>query len=781
MGETNSDWKDEQERVDYVVHEIEKKEEKLEASAGGLKKEIIDLRENFWEDVTVNLDEPDDVIETHTSLRQQAELLAERERSHGGSYQQLKTLRRLKDNPYFGRINFKEDGEEEDSIYLGIASLMDEEENEFLIYDWRAPISSLYYDFAPGHAVYKTPSGIIEGDMTLKRQYIIRNGDIKGLFDTGITIGDEMLQEVLSNPSNQQMKSIVATIQKEQNRIIRNTKADLLVVQGAAGSGKTSAALQRIAFLLYRFRESLNQTNMILFSPNPLFNSYVSTVLPELGEENITQTTFLQFLEQQVGKRLSIEDPFDQMDATLMKTNQEEEWPRLTGIQYKSSLEFKELLDHYIDFISKNRGIQFRPLKFRGTVMVTAAEIADYFYSLDELLSLPNRMEQVASWLYQETRRIAREQRDEEWVEEAIGLLDKETYAKVHHKIQQDLKKNEASFDDIDQEAFFLKKLVINRQFKKIRRGIKHLQFIDLQAVYTRLFLDFKPDGFELPDHWKAICKLTVDQLGKNHLLFEDATPFVYMKERLEGRKKRLDIRHIFIDEAQDYTPFQMALMKEIFPMSKFTVLGDFSQAIFPHTLTLDRLMDEEHFALGKEERIDLIQSYRSTYEITEFSKALLTNRPEILPFERHGKKPTVTFSKDHLDHLNQVMARIVQIERNGNETIAVICKTAEESEQVYKALQPHMNVQLMTQETAEFHKGVLVLPTYLAKGIEFDAVILYNASRDQYEDDSLRRLFYTACTRAMHELHLISQGELSPFVQNVPEELYANIHSFFR
>ncbi|WP_010098659.1 RNA polymerase recycling motor HelD [Ornithinibacillus scapharcae] len=301
----------EQKRVDYVVQEINKKEEKLHEKSGSLKESIVDLRKNFWDEVTVNLDEPDDVIETQASLKQQAELLAERERFHGGIGKELKMLQRLKDSPYFGRIDFKEDLEDEtDEIYIGIASLMDQEEENFLIYDWRAPISSLYYDFSPGEAYYSTMDNKITGEIMRKRQFLIRQGKIKGMFDTGVTIGDRLLQAALGNNASTTMKSIVTTIQKEQNKIIRNEHSNLLIVQGVAGSGKTSAVLQRIAYLLYRFRGTLNSNNLLLFSPNPLFSSYIANVLPELGESNISQTTFLDFLREGIEKNIKVEYSF---------------------------------------------------------------------------------------------------------------------------------------------------------------------------------------------------------------------------------------------------------------------------------------------------------------------------------------------------------------------------------------------------------------------------------------------------------------------------------------
>jgi DNA helicase II / ATP-dependent DNA helicase PcrA len=772
MGETNQEWVKEQERVNDVIEVIEKKQTTLQGDVGGLKENIIELRKNFWEDITVNMDEPDDVIETHTSLRQQAELLAERERTHGGTYQKLKTLERLKENPYFGRIDFKEEIEPVEQIYLGIASLMNEEESDFLIYDWRAPISSLYYDFSPGQATYQTPSGKIDGEITLKRQFIIRQGVIKGLFDTGITIGDQLLQEVLSNQSNQQMKSIVATIQKEQNQIIRNTKASLLVVQGAAGSGKTSAALQRMAYLLYRFRESLKTSNMLLFSPNPLFNSYVSTVLPELGEENITQTTFLQYLEQHIGSGLTIESPFEQMEMALNSYKIPSYQIRVEGIRFKATLLFKDRLDHYIKSLS-DHGLVFKPLIFRGKEVVSKETMVDYFYSLPRDLTLSNRMEAMAEWLYQETRKEARIERDKEWVEEAIGLLSKETYAKVHHKLQKKKGRLEDSFDDLEREELLLKKLVVNQHFKKIRRQIKELKFINLKAIYINLFQEYKVFSPSTPENWEAVCDASIQELENGRLFYEDATPFLYLKEKLEGRKKQLAVRHVFIDEAQDYTPFQMAFIKELFPVSKLTVLGDFSQAIFPHTLNMKTLLEASQFGLEDQERIELSQSYRSTREITEFTKSLLVDPTNIVPFNRHGEKPTVVESVVQSEHLSQLSACINDIKQRGHQTIAIICKTAEESQMAFDQLKGSMPVQLMTEETATFTKGILVLPSYLAKGIEFDAVIIFNASNDQYGDESVRRLFYTACTRAMHELHLLSVGKVTRFLDGVDPNLF--------
>lgn len=240
-----------------------------------------------------------------------------------------------------------------------------EDNGTFLIYDWRAPISSLYYDGAPGPASYETPGGQITGTMELKRQFVIDNGEIEVMFDTGVTIGDELLQQVLSHSADDRMKSIVATIQKEQNAVIRNDRSRMLVVQGAAGSGKTSAALQRVAYLLYKYREVLQADQMLLFSPNPLFNSYVSTVLPELGEENMQQTTFQMYLEHRLGHEFQLEDVFSQTESLLNAPDGEEAYIRREGIAYKSSVAFLSAIRQYVNLL-EHEGMLFKPLMFQG-------------------------------------------------------------------------------------------------------------------------------------------------------------------------------------------------------------------------------------------------------------------------------------------------------------------------------------------------------------------------------------------------------------------------------
>jgi DNA helicase II / ATP-dependent DNA helicase PcrA len=770
-GTLNRDLQMEQERVNTVIKEIDKKKKKLQKNTGGVSSDVLELRKTFWEDVTVNMDEPDDVIETAASIKQQAELLSERERTYKQMDKQLRILERLSYSPYFGRIDFLENGEKNvDHVYLGIASLMDENDENFLIYDWRAPISSLYYDFAPGPASYHTMDGKIEGEMNLKRQFIIRAANIKAMFDTGVTIGDEMLQEVLGNNANAQMKSIVATIQREQNLIIRNEKSKLLIVQGVAGSGKTSAALQRVAYLLYRYRETLKSENIMLFSPNPLFNSYVSTVLPELGEENMEQATFMEYLNSRIGNQFEVEDPFDQMEFLLNnKEGHSDYQARVKGIRYKSSLAFKRIIDQYVIDLSR-KGLIFKDLIFRGEIVISKEAIYDYFYLLDNSFTIPNRLEMVKDWLLRELKRRVKQERSKSWVEEEVQYLDKEDYLEVYQELQEKDRFTDKSFDDFELEQKFLTEKVVKQKFKPLFTRVKRLDFIDMQGLYSQLFKRGVENKEVLRDDWTQICLQTVEQVADFKIAYEDATPFVYLQDLLKGRKSTTGIRHIFIDEAQDYSPFQFALIERLFPYSKMTLLGDFNQAIFSGATGSPTVISDYAEEGEDVEKIVLTKTYRSTKEIVDFTSSLIEGGESIEPFNRHGEKPTIKKAEPHLLD-GFILDKINEFYKEGHRTIAVICRTAAESKRVYHALKDEVPLHLIEKATIAYEKGILVIPSYLAKGIEFDAVILSDSS--QYRNESERKLFYTVCTRAMHTLHMFITNELSPLMKDVTETLY--------
>jgi DNA helicase II / ATP-dependent DNA helicase PcrA len=767
----NRDWKMEQERVKLVGSEIDKKATKLQKNTGKVKTEVLEIRKDFWQDVTVNLDEPDDMIETAASLKQQAELLSERERTHKQLDNQLKTLARLKYSPYFGRIDFLENGEKKsDQVYLGIASFMDEKDENFLIYDWRAPISSLYYDYSPGPAHYHTLEGTIEGEMKLKRQFIIKESEIKGMFDTGVTIGDEMLQEVLGNNASTQMKSIVATIQREQNQIIRNEKSKILIVQGVAGSGKTSAALQRVAYLLYRYRETIKSENIMLFSPNPLFNSYVATVLPELGEENMQQATFMEYLNHRLAREFDVEDSFEQMEYLLNGKEDHDYFIRIEGIRFKASLGYKKLIDQYANGLSKH-GLLFRDLTFMGEVLISKETVLKYFYGLEPSYSIPNRIQLVKEWLLRELKQRVKKERTKSWVEEAVQFLEKEDYLEVYNQLLEKKGFTENSFDDFEQEQKLLAEMVVKEKFKPLFAKVKKLKFIDMLAIYRQLFEQNVNIGAgDLPSKWSQICSQTVGKLNDMEIFYEDATPFAYLQDLIEGRKSNTGIRHIFIDEAQDYSPFQFAFIQKLFPYSKMTLLGDFNQAIFSGATGSATVLTDLEIVGDKIETFVLNKTYRSTKEIVEFTSALIESSEKIEPFNRTGRKPTV-FKTERAKIHGSILKKIKEFQTDGYQTIAVICRTAKESRVAFEILKNEIPLHLIEKGSISYERGILVIPSYLAKGIEFDAAILYDCS--QYKKESERKLFYTVCTRAMHELYMFATEGISPLMESVPKDTY--------
>ncbi|PZE22622.1 RNA polymerase recycling motor HelD [Paenibacillus xerothermodurans] len=777
MSIQETDWIEEQQRVHLVTGQIGERIERLEAEVGAVKTDVVDIRRHFWDDVTVNLGTHDDLAETYRSMKQQAEVLSERERSYRNTASALSKFRRLKQSPYFGRIDFRENGQQKvEHIYLGIASFLDEEQNDYLVYDWRAPISSLYYDYSPGDAAFETPSGEVSGEMLLKRQFAIRDGDIRFMFDTGVTIGDELLQQVLSRSSDSQMRSIVATIQKEQNQIIRNDRSRMLIVQGAAGSGKTSAALQRVAYLLYKYRETLQADQMVLFSPNPMFNSYVATVLPELGEENMQQTTFQEYLERRLGRRFEVEDPFNQMEYVLTAADEPGYQVRLSGIRYKSSADYLLAIRTYKDLLERE-GMLFTPVRFRGGSIVTSEQMRDKFYSFDASVRLRNRLVLMKDWLLEEIRAYEKSQRREAWVEEEIELLDAEDYLRAHNKLRRIQKDKDETFDDFHLERDILARMVLQEKLKPLRTRVKNLRFVDVYSLYRQLFTDeriFNGVAEDAPQRWHEICRQTLERLDRGELAYEDATPYLYLQELLLGFQTNTSVRHVIVDEAQDYSPFQLEFLKRLFPRSRMTALGDLNQSIYAHASALSdydpiaALYGPDHT-----EFIRLTRSYRSTREIVKFSQGMVPGGEEIVPFNRSGEQPMVIAVADHKALHDKIVADITALRTEGYDSIAVICQTAAESAEAYEALSQRVRLGLVTKHTPSFEKGTLVLPAYLAKGVEFDAVIIYNGSNERYSREQERKLFYTACTRAMHLLHIYSVGEPSVFITTQPADTY--------
>lgn len=777
----NSKLQQEQVRLDSVMGTIAEEVSRLEEETSRRKNEVVHIRKHFWDEVKVNIDTFDDYLETIIGLRQEAQALSVSQSTHRHASKRLSTLRRMEEVPYFGRIDFMEEGSsDQDQIYIGISSLRDASGENFLIYDWRAPISSVYYDYQPGPAKYETPGGTIQGTLEKKWQYLIRGGVLQSMFDTSLTIGDEILQEVLGKGTDKHMHNIVATIQQDQNRIIRHDRGRLLIVHGAAGSGKTSAALQRIAYLLYKDRDNLNAEQIILFSPNSMFNSYVSNVLPELGEENMQQVTFQEYLDHRLSKEFEVENPYGQLEYVLTADHTSSYRARVTGIQFKASVRFFEAIHAYMKSLELS-GMLFKDIVFRGKPIVSAQQMADRFYSSDTSLRFHNRLEKLMEWLIKQINEAEKAERNKPWVQEEIELLSNEEYHKAHAYLAKKRGFKEDSIHDYEIEPEALARLIVRKKLKPLRKRIRALRFVDFKGIYKQIFTDpIKIKQWiegEIPAEWTDICQATLKMLDEGHLLYEDATPFLYLKEQIQGFQTNSSIKHIVVDEAQDYSPFQFEFLKRLFPASKMTVLGDFNQAIFAHA---SEMADFQPLAglYGPDETevINIARSYRSTKPIIEFTRRLVPNGERIIPFDRSGKRPELKQITDHAQLHSCIASKVADLRSQGFKTIAIICKSAEESLRAYGALSGIDGIKLLKSNSTEYEQGVVVVPSYLSKGIEFDAVIIYDASEHVYGDESLRRAFYTACTRAMHDLQLYSVGAPSPFLQDVLREGFIQV-----
>ncbi|HEY4399467.1 MAG TPA: RNA polymerase recycling motor HelD [Lactobacillaceae bacterium] len=737
-----------------------------------------------WNEVKIKADSYSGLMETAMSVRQQQQLLAQRESAKSSAEKRLETIGKLQARPYFARLDFTDttDGADE-SIYIGLASFSDEDGN-FLTIDWRAPIASVYYDGGLGKVTYDTPDGQQVADVTLKRQFQIEDGVIVTLFDTEEAVGDAMLLNALSGESSTKMKSIVTTIQRAQNKIIRNTQADLLFVQGAAGSGKTAAVLQRVAYLLYRYRGKLTSGQVVMFSPNQLFNDYVNEVLPELGEQNMVQLTFYQYANRRLA-RLDVE--------TLQERFETPQTPAQQAINIaKGSLAAFKAVGQYAQSLNQG-GMQFKAIKFRGEELFSAQYIADIYYSYNETYKLGQRLDATIERLIRGLQGKVSAELQADWVEEAIENLSKQDYDALvgatsarnvvdeddssamantqrAHGVNQEGRMRE--FKDDAAERRFLAKQIVNQAFRPIAKRIRRASFLNANAQFVQ-FLKAAPALFETgvsADDWKAGIAATIADIKAGKMSLADTTMYLYLYDLLKGSFGERDIRFLFIDEIQDYTPFQLAFLKFAFPRAKFTVLGDLNQAIF--TQRTANSLQADFASLFDPERVELVQltqTYRSTQQITDFTKAILTDGAQIDAFDRQGAKPLIVKTTP----ATQVDALVAHLTDDG-ETTAIITKTAAEAAQLAEALQSrHVAATLIQSENQRLALGTLIVPSYLAKGLEFDAVVIWDASAQAFGDENERQLLYTIASRAMHRLTILMPGEPSPLLANVSEDLY--------
>ncbi|CAI2568394.1 DNA helicase IV [Apilactobacillus kunkeei] len=751
----NNDLTNEQNRVDRVVAKLHKRIDKTEAEYQKAHNETKRVQQNYGNNTSVNYVEVDDRIETSADLQQQRGLVNKVVQSEAIIKNQLETYKKLADSPYFGRIDIKDDGDDDtESLYIGTASFVDDDEN-FLVYDWRAPISSIYYNGTLGKVSYQTPAGKQSTDLEKKRQFQISHGEINNMFDTNETVGDEMLQSVLGQQHDEVMQNIVSTIQKEQNDIIRDTYSDLLVVQGVAGSGKTSAILQRIAFLLYHSRSSLQADQIILFSPNRLFSHYISDVLPSLGERNMRQVTLQEFIDHRL-EGVKVQSLFDQYETEQAYTDDEK------AIQsFKRSHQYMTSIENYINTVF-NDDIAFQSILIDGKVFFDADVIKDIYASQPKQMKPADKFLKTKNRLIEILKKRIEIEVYKPWVDDAIDQLNSEQYHDFMEGHQL------GNFQDEDDERYFIAKQIVTEHFRKVYDALYNGSFFDPYLQYQRFMQQVVlPKGVNV-DAWNDDVDSFADSIELHQVRLDDAAPLLYMRDLMIGGGQNQTMQYLFVDEMQDYSIAQLIYIKHAFPQTKINLIGDSEQALFKAVEAPQELLNKlnEAFATKKSRLITLNRSYRSTYPITNFAKSLLPNGDEIEAFNRPGKSPEIFIRHNEQECIDALIA-CAKKELKDEGTVAIVTKNLTEAKQLHQHTYNQLNPTLLADTDRSLPKGVVIMPIYLAKGLEFDSVIAWNVSKDNYPNDDYVGTLYTISTRAMHHLTLISNGTVSPIIAN--------------
>ncbi|MGL4106865.1 HelD family protein [Clostridium sp. LP20] len=730
--------------LETVLREVKRQLEEKKNFKDNFKKEAIETQRELWDNVgAVSVENG---LQHVVDFMQFINTMKIQKRSHEFERKLVDKYENMISSPYFARMDFKEEGQEKfEKCYIGISNLINED-YDFLIYDWRAPVSSMFYDYEIGNAYYKCPEGIINGRISMKRQYKISDGKIDYIFDSNIKIDDEVLQDILSKSSDNKMKAIITTIQKEQNKAIRNEKYKNLIVQGPAGSGKTSVALHRIAYLLYKHRDIITANNIVIFSPNNIFNDYISNVLPQLGEDNMLQTTFKEYMHKVLEGVEGKEDYCEMMENIFGDKSEVSFDSRIESLKFKSSADFVNLLKVYIEYLEKT-SLDFQDIKLRGDIIISASEIQELFYKDYESLPLKRKLEKLKQRILYliepyEKRLVDKTVKE---VEEEGGYLEGDEIIKVS-------------------------KALVAGEIKAIVNEIGEKTKFDLMDCYKSFYEDL--EGFlEMADIKydrkiiREIKRYTLENLRAKKINYEDQIALLFIIGAVGGIPKTEEVKYVIIDEAQDYSPLQYEIFNQLFNTANKTILGDISQSINPYMNVgsynnVIKILKPEDTSI-----INLTKSYRSTMEITKFSRKILSEEISDEYVERNGDLPKLAGFLDEEDIIERIVEGVKVHKADGHKSIGIITKNIHEAKRVYNYLKDRINAKIIVSEDDEYINDILVIPAYLAKGLEFDVVMIYNASDLRYKDEEDRLLLYTACTRALHRLEIFYLGNLSPLL----------------
>lgn len=720
MGNNQTEKAFEEKRLAQTISLAEEQLKQAKEAADKKKSEIIeakkDVRENTEHGITSLY--TSDGFEALVELSQYINPVTDKIIDYEEEEHKILLLEKMIKSPYFARIDFKFDDEDEfEKIYIGRSSLRKNSYQEMYVYDWRSPIASVFYRFMTGEAFYDAPCGRVTGELNLKRQYEIKNGILEYFFDSDVQIVDEFLRQLLSQNTTAKMKAIVETIQHEQDVVIRDMENDLLMVQGVAGSGKTSIALHRAAYLMYQgLQTKLSANNIMIISPNSIFEQYISNVLPELGEDNVISSVFEDILSALlIGRKIQSRNDFLE---NLIVNSKYKEISR-NSIEFKTSSFFREILDQFLIDIPR-QWIEFEDVYYEGKCVVSRQILKDKILGRTET-PLGIKLEQLEDYI----------------LEQIFG-----TGKGRGHKEEKNLIKQE------------------------IQKFIK----IDIVELYKILFSNEAYfysllQNSNLSQGIKSIWEYTRENLEADRLYYDDAIAIAYLYLKIYGTNKYKNIKQVVIDEAQDYYPLQYEIFNLLFSNTKFTILGDMKQTLakkedISFYEQIQKILNKKKSSL-----IMLDKSFRCTNEILNFSLKFIEKSSQIKSFNRNGDSPKVYIADNSEIFIDEIVKEINLCQEKGFQSICLICKTEKNSTYLFNKIKHKLDIQLIKNGSVSDLQGVFILPVYMSKGLEFDTVLICDADSQNYHDEDDKNLLYVACTRALHKLSLFCENEVSPLI----------------
>lgn len=694
----------------------------------------------------------------------------------------IKNYEEAKRVPYFGRVDFRELRGQDESIYIGKQSVSSTSDGEEIVVDWRTPVADLYYSGTGGYAYYKSPLGIIEGNLSLKRKFLFKEDHLKEIFDEGINeiiiktsdegndLVDEFLKINLEESRGKKLKEVVATIQKEQNDIIRWPKNLPIIVQGSAGSGKTTIALHRLAYLIYRYSETIKGKDILVLAPNKLFLDYISDILPNLGVDEVKQTTFQDLVLKHLKVKIKVKGKDEKLKELIESTDAEKCKFMINASKIKGTLGFKSIIDRYISLLESD-SVDITDIMIGNYVLFNKREIMRLY--LKDLKNYPinKRKDEIKRYLGLKLK---------ERIEVLCFQVDLEWDIKI-----KEIKNNLEDCEDrrkqliqIYSERDEIKNNIKSNSKKEMNEYFKSWRGITSKDIYVDLFKN--EEFFELATLYKIPKELS--EFMKEEIILnydkgivdeDDLAPLLYINMLLEGVEEKVKYSHIVVDEAQDYNPFQIYLVNRLTKGNSLTLVGDIAQGIYYYKGIKNWSDIIEKVFEGKATYMQLTQSYRSTVEIIDFANGALDAQELDLkrakPVLRHGEVPKVIKCDNEKDAVKSINNIIAEVMDKGKSSIAIITKGIEEGKTVEKLMKKHSSfkVSLIKGNEKDHNEDVLIIPSYLTKGLEFDATIIYNPSESNYKNTLLdQRLLYVSLTRALHYEYIIEIDNMTDMIR---------------